>query len=233
MLVTGGTRLRSRRRGHLRRPRFGSCRRSHLDRTRFWSSRVTHITWTWFIVRRMGYMTRSRSPSPGVGLWRAAGRDAFMPPGALTVMVLLVKPPVITMTLPVFGPMGIGPMEILPINRMSLVPRMPPRPIPVWRSDDIGGRVSVIRSPSISRAEKVAQDAVQEPIAVVIDPGCIRPHPRCRVNIRGRRWIRIDLSLRRRRCGRDRASSQHYCQRQNKNYLFHAFLPANFLANAA
>jgi hypothetical protein len=129
-------------------------------------------------------------------------------------MVLSIKILVITLIVVVFAPIGILSLKILPVMRISLIPRIPPRLIPVIGSYNIGRRISVIRGPSILIAEKVLEDSIQKPISVVIDPRCIRPNPRCRVRILRRGWIGIApiaLSIRRRRhCG-DRASSQQDC----------------------
>jgi hypothetical protein len=70
-------------------------------------------------------------------------------------MVHFIELLVIMLTFPVAAPIGIGPLKTLPVNRMSSVPRQPHRRIPALRSDHIGGRIGVIWSPAILRAEKV------------------------------------------------------------------------------
>jgi hypothetical protein len=112
-------------------------------------------------------------------------------------MVLFIKILVIALTFSVSAPIGIRLLKLLIVLRISLIPRKPHRSIPVTGSQDISGRISVIRSPSVSGAEKVIQDAIQKPITVVIDPRRIRPDPRLRGRIRGRGWIRIALGIRR------------------------------------
>ena len=153
-------------------------------------------------------MSRTRCWSPRVRSFRSADTDAFLPPGALATMVLFIEPLVITLTLPVLAPIRIRPLKILPVMGISPVPCIPPRRIPVLRSDPIGGRISVIRAPPVLRTEKEIQDSVQEPITVVIYPRRIRPHPRIRVRVRGRGRILVGLSLSRPGHGGDRASTQ-------------------------
>ena len=119
---------------------------------------------------------------------------------------MLIKILVITLTLSVSSPIGIRTPKILPVMRVALIPRVPPRLIPVRGSDNIGGRIGVIRGPAVLRAEKVIQEAIQKPVSVVIDPGRIRPDPRLSVRIPGRRWIMIGLGIRRDRHGSDCAS---------------------------
>ena len=85
---------------------------------------------------------------------------AFMPAAALAAMVPFIKSPVIMMTRPVSGPIGIGAGKIIPVHGVSPVPDIPPLTVPVWRSDNIGWCIRIIRSPAILRTEKVVQDAV-------------------------------------------------------------------------
>jgi hypothetical protein len=93
------------------------------------------------------------------------------------MMVLLKKFLTITLTLSVFTPIRILPMKTLPVLRLSLIPCQPSRSIPGSGSDNIAGRIRVIWGPTVIRAEKIVQDAIQKPITVVIDPRRIRPHP--------------------------------------------------------
>jgi hypothetical protein len=92
-------------------------------------------------------------------------------------MVLLIKFLVITLALSVFTPVRIPPVKTLPVLRPPIIPRKPSRTIPGFGSDNIAGRISVIGAPTVFRAEKVVQGTIQKPIAVVIDPRRIRPHP--------------------------------------------------------
>ena len=123
---------------------------------------------------------------------------AFMPTGALAAMVLIIKPLVITAGIGVVAPIGVAAIKIVPVLRMTFIPGIPLRSIPDVGSDDIGGRISVIGRPAILGAEKVLQDAVQEPVTFVIDPRRIGPDPWGGIDIRGRG--RIDITLGRRRC---------------------------------
>ena len=142
--------------------------------------------------------------------------EAFMPTPALAVMVLFIKTPAIALTFPVAGPIGIGPVKITPVPGMGLVPGVPPRGIPVMRPGNIGGGISVIWGPAVTRAEKVIEDAIQKPVSVVVDPRGIGPDPGGGVNILGRGWIVITLSMPGRRHGDDRAAAQQDCQRQSQ-----------------
>jgi hypothetical protein len=89
-----------------------------------------------------------------------SGRVAFLPTGALAMMVLLIKNLVILLALPVIAPVGILSMKILPVTRVPLVPDLPPGRIPFIRSDDIRRSISVIGSPAILGAKKVIQDSI-------------------------------------------------------------------------
>jgi hypothetical protein len=110
----------------------------------------------------------------------------------------------------VSAPFRMLSLKIIPVFRMSLIPRIPPRRIPVIGSYNIDLRICVIRSKSISRAEKVIQDSIQKPITFVKGPGRIIPNPRCRYGTRGGRCIDLRLG----KCGHraDRASSQQNYQ---------------------
>ncbi len=153
--------------------------------------------------------------------------ESFMPTFAHALMVPFIKSLVIVVTNPVPAPIGIGSMIILQVNRMGLIPSIPFRRIPVSRPDNINRSISVIWGPAIFRAEKVVQDPIREPIAVVKNPRGIRPNPRCRGRTRG--WRCIDLCLGKCRHCADRPSSQQNCQRQNYTELFHLDLPYMFI----
>ncbi len=106
-----------------------------------------------------------------------AAFESFLPPAALAMMVLLKKFLTIMLTLPVSTPIRIVPLKTLPVSRLSLIPRQPSRSIPGLGSDNIVGRISVIWGPTVIRAVKIVQDAIQKPITVVVNPRRIRPHP--------------------------------------------------------
>lgn len=199
----GGTRFRPLLRGHPRRSLLLSFRGSHMGGTGFRSRRRAHL---------MG--RRLMSPRDSL---RSLTPESFLPPGALAAMVLVIESPVIMMAFPVGAPKRIRPLKTLPVLRLSSVPRLPHRPIPVVRSDNIGVRISVIRAPAVLGSEKEIQDAVQEPVPIIINPRRIRPDPRRGVRVRGRGWVLISLGICRRRDGRDRASSQHDGYQQTKN----------------
>ncbi|MGA2402078.1 MAG: hypothetical protein ABSG91_10260 [Syntrophobacteraceae bacterium] len=122
-------------------------------------------------------LSRPGFASFGAGWSSVAALESFLPPTALAMMVLLKKFLIIMLTLPVFAPIRILPLKTLPVLRLSVIPRHPSRSIPGFGSDDIGGSISVIWGPTVFRAEKIVQDAIQKPVTVVIDPRRIRPHP--------------------------------------------------------
>ncbi len=131
-----------------------------------------------------------------------------MPTAALAMVIPVIEILAIMTAYLVVAPMRVAVLEILPVNRMSVIPPFPFRTIPVAGSDDIGFGIGVIRGPSISRAKKVMQDAIQEPITVVIDPRGIGASPRRRYGSRGR----IELRLGKPRHRPDRAGAQGNCQ---------------------
>ena len=88
---------------------------------------------------------------------RTNAMEASMPTFPLAMVVAIIEILVITLAGFVPGPIGILSLEILPVNRVALIPRMPLRRIPVVRPDNIGGRISVIRGPAILIAEKIMQ----------------------------------------------------------------------------
>jgi hypothetical protein len=102
---------------------------------------------------------------------------ASMPTAALAMMVLIIKFLIVMAALLVSAPIGIIPVEIFPVVRMSLIPGIPILTVPLTGPDDVGGSVGIIRGPPVSGAEKVMEDSIQKPVAVVIDPRRIRPHP--------------------------------------------------------
>ena len=130
-----------------------------------------------------------------------------MPTSSLTIMVINIKSLVIMVTNFMAAPIGILAVKIIPVYRMLPVPDVPPRGIPGRRPDHIDAGISVIRGPSIFGAEKVMQDAIQEPITVIKDPRRIRPHRRGQGRTQGRGGI--DLSLRKSRDGAEYTSSHH------------------------
>ena len=148
--------------------------------------------------------------------------ESLIPTSPLAAMVPVIKILVIVPTNLVSAPFRMLSLKIIPVFRMSLIPRIPPRRIPVIGSDDIDLRICVIRSKSISRAEKVIQDPIHEPITFVKGPGRIIPNPRCHCyGTRGGRCIDLRLG----KCGHraDRASSQQNYQHQKQNWPFHIY----------
>jgi hypothetical protein len=95
-------------------------------------------------------MTRS-------GYRRTDAMEALIPASPLAVMVFIIKILVITLTNPMPAPIGILLFKIPPVMRIALIPRIPLRRIPIIGSDNIGGRVRVIRGPPILIAEELIQ----------------------------------------------------------------------------
>jgi len=156
------------------------------------------------------------------GSWGTNALESLIPTSPLAAMVPVIKILVIVPTNLVSAPFRMLSLKIIPVFRMSLIPRIPPRRIPVIGSDDIDLRICVIRSKSISRAEKVIQDPIHEPITFVKGPGRIIPNPRCHCyGTRGGRCIDLRLG----KCGHraDRASSQQNYQHQKQNWPFHIY----------
>jgi hypothetical protein len=83
-----------------------------------------------------------------------------MPASALASMILVIKILVIMVTGAVAAPIGIPLLKILPVMRIALIPRIPLRRIPDLGSDNIGGRISVIRGPAILIAEVLIQQSI-------------------------------------------------------------------------
>jgi len=140
-----------------------------------WLNLVLHSR---LLLFRGGYLNRTWFASLGMGCNSGAALESFLPPTALSGMVLLKKFLTIMLTLSVFTPIRILPVKTLPVLRPPLIPPQPSRSIPGFGSDNIAGSISVIWGPTVIRAVKIVQDAIQKPIPVVIDPRRIRPHPR-------------------------------------------------------
>src|SRR5208337_1197410 len=150
-----------------------------------------------------------RFQSPGRAcLW--VTRAPVMPTAALARMIPVIELLVIMTAYLVFTPMRVAVLEISPVSRMGVIPPFPSWTIPVAGSDDIGFRIGVIRAPSIFWAKEVIQDAIQEPITVVIDPRGIGANPRRRYDMHRRG--RIDLRLGKPRHRPHRAGAQGNCQ---------------------
>jgi hypothetical protein len=91
------------------------------------------------------------------GYRRTDALESLMPTSPLAAMVLIIKILVITLADAMSAPIGILLFKTLPVVRVSLIPRIPLRRIPVIGPDNIGGRISVIRGPSILIAEELIQ----------------------------------------------------------------------------
>ncbi len=85
---------------------------------------------------------------------------ALIPTATLATMVLIIKFLVVMLSILVSAPIGILLGKTLPVMRILLIPRIPPRSIPVIRSDDIRRSIGVIRGPAIVIAEKVIEDPI-------------------------------------------------------------------------
>ena len=80
--------------------------------------------------------------------------EALIPTFPVTSMVFIIKILVITLTDAMAAPIGILAFKTLPVMRIVLIPRIPLRRIPDIGSDNISGRISVIRGPAILIAEE-------------------------------------------------------------------------------
>jgi hypothetical protein len=100
-------------------------------------------------------------------------------------MIPVIKILVITLTIMVVTPIRVSLRKGLHVLRMLLIPGIPPRLIPVSRSDNIGGRISIIRSPSILVAVKIIQQSIIKPISLIKNPRCVGPNPWYPVRILG------------------------------------------------
>ena len=89
-------------------------------------------------------------------LWPAVFMTTFpvMPTAALPMVIPVIEILAIMTAYLVVVPMRVAVLEILPINRMGVIPPFPSRTIPVAGSDDIGFGIGVIRGLSISWAKK-------------------------------------------------------------------------------
>ena len=94
------------------------------------------------------------------GSRRTDAMESLMPTFPLATMVFIIKILVITLTNAMSAPIGILLFKILPVMRIALIPRIPLRRIPVIGSDNIGGRISVIRGPAILIAEELLQYSI-------------------------------------------------------------------------
>jgi hypothetical protein len=111
--------------------------------------------------QRWGYLSGTRSSSLWLELFfRGGTTESFLPPSPLATMVHFIETLVITLTFSVSGPIGILSLEILPVIRVSLIPPLPLRLIPVIGSYNIGGRIRVIRGPSVLRSKKIIQQTL-------------------------------------------------------------------------
>jgi hypothetical protein len=103
------------------RTRFISRPGTHMARTRFMARPWTYMARPRFMARPRAHMAWTRFRSPVVG-WGRAAMVSFMPAGAIAMMVLIIKPPVITIPLVVIAPIGVGSTKIIPVMGMSPVP---------------------------------------------------------------------------------------------------------------
>ena len=86
--------------------------------------------------------------------------ESLIPTFPLAAMVFIIKILVISLTNAMSAPIGVLLFKTLPVMRIVLIPRIPLRRIPVIGSDNIGGRVSVIRGPAILIAEEMLQYSI-------------------------------------------------------------------------
>ena len=111
-------------------------------------------------VLQAGAFEEGLAAVPQVGGLQVHTMEAFLPPGALAGMIPVIEILVIMLTIMVGAPIGVSLRKSLHILRMLLIPVIPPRLIPVSRSHNISGRISIIRRPSIAIAVIIIQQAV-------------------------------------------------------------------------
>ncbi len=138
--------------------------------------------------------------------------DPVMPTAALAGMIPVIELFAIMMAYSVSAPHRIGVLKIPQENRMGPIPPLPFRTVPLAGSDDVGFGIGVIRSPSVAWAEKVIQDAIQEPVTRVIDPGGIGADIGGSYDGPRRGRGRIDLRLGKPRHRPYHADAQENCQ---------------------
>ncbi len=143
--------------------------------------------------------------------------ESSIPTSPLAVIVAVIKILVIVRADLVGAPLRILSLKIIPVLGTGLIPRIPPRCIPVLGPDDIDLGIGVIRGKSNFRAEKVIEDPIHEPIAFVKGPGRIGPNIRLHDHRLDRACHVIALGGRRSGHRDDRASSQRDYQQQKNN----------------
>jgi hypothetical protein len=149
----GGTRTPSLWLGHLAGVWSPSLRRGHLGR-------MGLLVRTGSASLGRGHLRRDLPPSLGLGACRCTTMEASLPPTALAGMIPVIEILVIMLTIMVAAPIGVSLRKSLDILRMLLIPGIPPCLIPVSRSDNIGGRISIIWRPAILIAVKIIQQAI-------------------------------------------------------------------------
>jgi hypothetical protein len=145
----------------------------------------------------------------------------------MTTMMPIVKILVVKLPVAMGAPIGIPLSKIPPIMRILLIPGLPTGRIPVRGSDNIGGSIGIIRGPAILIAVKIIQHTIVKPIALVINPRRIGPHPRRHARSRSRGSIVTAFIVRNGSGGShfaDGAPRQRNCQCNDKNLIFHTYL---------
>ncbi len=104
----------------------------------------------------LGMVPRSASlgMKPGAALGVSA-LESSIPTSPLAAIVAVIKILVIVRADLVGAPLRILSLKIIPVLGTGLIPRIPPRSIPVLGPDDIDLGIGVIRGKSNFRAEKV------------------------------------------------------------------------------
>jgi hypothetical protein len=119
------------------------------------------------VALRRGHLSLGGSVSLRVGSRIGAAMETFLPAATLALMVLIIEILVITLTHIVVAPIGIPLGKSLHILRALVIPGGPLRPVPVGCSDNVGRRISVIRSPTILRAKKVVEQSIIKPVPII------------------------------------------------------------------
>jgi hypothetical protein len=101
--------------------------------------------------------SRRTNPMTGSAYRRTDPMESLIPTFPLATMVFIIKFLVIPLADAMSAPIGILLFKIPPVMRIVLIPHVPLRRIPVIGSDNIDGRISVIRGPAILIAEEMIQ----------------------------------------------------------------------------
>jgi hypothetical protein len=164
---TSGSGMNARARGYSAAGARSSCSRVRTAGTggyRRTNTMTRSDCWGTNVMPRSRYRVTDVMPRTGLmswsRYWRTDAMEALIPASPLAAMVFIIKILVITLTNPMSAPIGILLFESPPVMRVALIPCIPLRRIPDLGSDNIGGRIRIIRGPAILIAEELIQYAI-------------------------------------------------------------------------